>query len=378
MLEDQVHRVSPGETLTSIARQYGISTDSLLGYNQYITNPDLIFPGQVLIIPNKYRRYHIVKPGDTLASISNSFNVPISMIANINGISDVNSIKVGQAILIPMIYTVEQGDSLHSISEKLGVLTRDLQIENNLTGTNLLYPGQPLIIPFRSSTREESLNIERELEPIARRFPDTFFFRGQPGERRIALTFDDGPGRIGTNEVLDILEEHQVPASFFLLGTSMPGNSDVVRRIVAEGNTVANHSSNHVDLRTLTKEELRDELTGLENQVYDITGLRMALMRPPYGFLDDETIEEIKSLGYKIIKWSVDTKDWRDMSLDQLLINTIPNIRDGSIILMHDTLPRSATKQLLEELIHSLKPQGYTFVTVDELLGINAYKTPSS
>lgn len=375
MFEDQVHRVAPGETLTGIARLYGITLDSLLGYNQYITNPDLILPGQVVIIPGRYRRYYIVRPGDTLSAISDKFGIPVSMIANINNISDINKIKVGQALLIPEIYTVEQGDTLTGISEKLGVDIRDLQIENNLTGTNLLYVGQQLIIPFRSALREELQNIERVLGPIAMRFPDTFFFEGQPGKLEVALTFDDGPSKIGTNEVLDILNENEIPATFFLLGTSIPGNSDVVNRIVSEGNTLGNHSATHVDLRTLTGDELRNELMILENEIYDITGLRMALVRPPYGFLNDRVIEEIGNLGYKIIKWSVDTNDWRDLNADQVLINTIPNIRDGSIILMHDTLPKSATKQVLPEIILTLKSQGYTFVTVDELLGIDAYKT---
>jgi peptidoglycan/xylan/chitin deacetylase (PgdA/CDA1 family)/LysM repeat protein len=377
MFDDQVHRVAPGETLTGIAGLYGITLDTLLGYNQYITNPDLIFPGQVVIIPGRYRRYYTVRPGDTLTLISNKFGIPISMIANINGINDVNIINIGQALLIPEIYTVEQGDTLTSISEKLGVDLRDLQIENNLTGTNLLYTGQQLIIPFRSASHEELQNLERVLGPVARRFPGIFFFEGQPDGLRVALTFDDGPSKIGTNEVLDILKEHQTPATFFLLGTSIYGNSDVVKRIVSEGHTLGNHSATHVDLRTLTRDELKNELMIVENEVYDITGLRMALVRPPYGFLNDSVIEEIGDLGYKIIKWSVDTNDWRDLNADQVLINTIPNIRDGSIILMHDTLPKSATKQVLPEIILTLKSQGYTFVTVDELLGIDAYKTTS-
>jgi peptidoglycan/xylan/chitin deacetylase (PgdA/CDA1 family) len=174
--------------------------------------------------------------------------------------------------------------------------------------------------------------------------------------------------------MLDVLKRYQVPATFFLLGRNMPGNGDVVERIVAEGHTVANHSTTHPDLRRLTAEQVQNEMLTLENQIYEITGLRTALMRPPYGFVTDENIRQLQDLGYKIIKWTVDTNDWRDMDIDKVLINTMPNIRDGSIILMHDYLSQSVTKEVLPEIIHSLRSQGYTFVTVDELLGISPYK----
>ncbi len=231
-----------------------------------------------------------------------------------------------------------------------------------------------MIVPFRSTQREELVAIENELAPVAARFPGTFFYKGQPNGLRVALTFDDGPDRIETNAMLDVLKRYQVPATFFLLGRNMPGNGDVVERIVAEGHTVANHSTTHPDLRRLTAEQVQNEMLTLENQIYEITGLRTALMRPPYGFVTDENIRQLQDLGYKIIKWTVDTNDWRDMDIDKVLINTMPNMRDGSIILMHDYLSQSVTKEVLPEIIHSLRSQGYTFVTVDELLGISPYK----
>ncbi|HZK01818.1 MAG TPA: LysM peptidoglycan-binding domain-containing protein [Anaerovoracaceae bacterium] len=371
---DQVHRVVAGETLNSIAMQYGITTDSLLGYNQYITNPNLIYPGQVIIIPNRFRQSYVVRPGDTLSTISAHFGVPMPIISGINNITDSNAIEVGQILLIPVMYTVKQGDTLNNIAERLGISLRDLQIENNLSNSSVIHVGQPLILPFRSIDIEELQNIDNSLQPISKQFPGSFFYKGNPGELKVALTFDDGPSQIGTNEVLDILNSHGAAATFFLLGTNIPGNSDVVQRIVSEGHTVANHSTTHTDMRTLTQNELRNELLVTEEEVYNITGLRMALMRPPYGFINNEVIENIIGLGYKIIMWSVDSKDWRDLSPDQVLINIIPNIRDGSIILMHDTLSQSATKIVLPELIHTLKSQGYTFATVDNMLGINAYK----
>ncbi len=371
---DQVHRVSPGETLNGIARFYGITTDSLLGSNQYIVNPDLIFPGQVLIVPDTGKHAYVVRPGDTLSQIAQSFGVPTAMLANINNISNPDFLYVGQILLVPNMYIVREGDTLPQIAQSLGVSISDLMTENNLRGPQSIYPGQTLSIPSRPTGREELAALDGEMGPIAARFPETFFYKGQPNGLRVALTFDDGPDRVETNAVLDILKQYQVPATFFLLGRSMPGNSDVVERIVAEGHTLASHTTNHFDIRELTEQELRTEMLTLENEVYDITGLRMALMRPPYGFINDANIRQLRDMGYKVVKWSVDTNDWRDIDVDQVLINTMPNIRDGSIILMHDYLPESMTKEVLPEIIQSLRSQGYTFVTVDELLGIDAYR----
>lgn len=371
---EQVHRVAPGETLSGIARLYGITTDSLLGNNQYIVNPDLIFPGQVLIIPDTNMQAYVIKPGDTLSQISQQFQVPIFMLADINDIDNINLLYAGQVILIPQMYTVRAGDTLSSIAQDLGVDLADLLTENNLSPSSFIYIGQSLVVPFRPPDREELAAIENELSPVAQRFPDTFFYKGQPGGLRVALTFDDGPDRVETNAMLDILKRYRVPATFFLLGRNMPGNSQVVERIVAEGHTVANHSTTHPDLRELTEEQVRNEMLTLENEIYNITGLRTALMRPPYGFINDTNIRQLRDMGYKVIKWTVDTKDWRDMDIDQVLINTMPNIRDGSIILMHDYLAQSVTKEVLPEIIHSLRSQGYTFVTVDELIGVNPYK----
>lgn len=371
---EQVHRVSPHETLSSIASQYGVSVDSLIGNNQYIVNPNLIFPGQVLIIPDQNRQFYVVRPGDTLSEISQRFGVPISILVNVNELANADRIYVGQVLLVPKLYTVEVGDSLETIAIKLSVDVADLLIENNLSTTSPIQVGQTLVIPFRPQNREEPSAIDKALAPFVNEFPDTFFYKGQPGGLRVAITFDDGPGCPETNEMLDVLREHNVPGTFFLLGRNIPGNSDVVQRIVSEGHIVANHTTNHIDLRTLTDSQICAEMLTTENEIFEITCLRTALMRPPYGFVNSDVIEQLREMCYKIIKWSVDSNDWRDMDVDAVLINTIPNIRDGSIILMHDNLKGSVAKEVLPEIIHSLRSQGYSFVTVDELLGVDAYK----
>lgn len=370
----RVHRVGAGETLSSIAATYGITVDSLLGNNQYISNPDLIYPGQVLVIPSANRQSYIIRPGDSPALISQKFDLPVGMLMNTNGLDYNDTLYVGQILIIPKMHKVAPGDTLNSISMRFGVSPADLLAENHLNPSTPIYIGQPLVIPFQYPGQEELSALENVLSPISQRFPDTFFFEGKPNGSRVALTFDDGPNPVGTNEVLDILKKYQVPATFFLLGDNVPGNRDVVQRIIAEGHRVANHSTTHSNLSNITPEQLRNEILTTENLIYDISGLRTALMRPTYGFVNDNMIGELRDMGYKVIQWSVDTKDWRDPDADQVLINTIPDIRDGSIILMHDSLPHSAAKEVLPELIHTLRSQGYSFVSLDELLGVDAYK----
>lgn len=371
---DQVHRVAPGETLGSIAMDYGITSDTLMGHNQYITNPNMIYPGQPLIIPDKNRQYYLIRPGDTLSRISQVFGLPQSVISDINNIADVDLIDAGSILIVPKIYIIKPGDTISGISFGLNVSAKDLAVINNLNNPDLIYGGQSLIIPFKSKQREELMDIEKELNPIVDRSPDTIFYKGKPGQMKIALTFDDGPSRKGTQSILDTLKKYNVSATFFLSGSSILGNEDVLKRTISEGHMIASHTGTHPDLRKLTKENIWNELTEMENKVYDITGLRMTLMRPPYGFLDDNVALSLRDMGYKAIKWSVDTKDWQEKDIDGILINTMPNIRDGSIILMHDTLSESATNMVLPEIIRALRHYGYTFVKVDELLGINAYK----
>lgn len=370
---DQVHFVAPGETLSGIAKLYGISLDSLIGNNQYIIDPNIIFPDQVIIVPGVNRQAYVVKPGDTLSQISQNFGVPIEMLANINNIEDINLLYIDQVLLIPKIYTVKAGDTLIGISKDLGVTLEDLLVENNLSESSPIQTGQHLVVPFRPVNREELADVEKVLSPLAERFPGTFFYKGEAGSLRIALTFDDGPNIPGTNDILNILESNRVPATFFLLGSNIAGNADIVERIVSGGHTLANHSFSHKDFREQSFEELIEEMLTTENEIYNITGLRTALMRPPYGFTTDRVIEELRDLNYKVIEWSVDTNDWRYKDIDQVLIDAMPNIRDGAIILMHDAYP--VTKEVLPLIIHSLKSQGYDFATVNELLNVAAYKS---
>ncbi len=376
---DMVHRVMPGETLYIIAKSYDISTKELLEKNQYIRNPRNLVTGQVLIIPrNGYR----VQVGDTLYKISQKVDVPIVNLARMNRLQDWNNLNVGQIIYVPNIYTVKSGDTLYKIAKKLNLSMYSLSNENKGVDWNNLRIGETLNIPNRSGQMETDQDVDKILGPTANRFPNTFYYRGSTKIPKIALTFDDGPNREYTTKVLDILKEHDVKATFFILGQSTFGNDDIIKRIVNEGHTIANHSWSHPNFLNISDQEMLSNTKKLEDTLYKITGLRTALIRPPHGFVNDNDIKLFKNQNYKIVKWSVDTLDWRDKDVDKILINSIPNIKNGSIILFHDirhgniksNADKYATIKTLPELIKTLKAQGYRFTTVDNMLGIKPYK----
>jgi peptidoglycan/xylan/chitin deacetylase (PgdA/CDA1 family) len=371
---DQVHRVSPGETISAIAAGYGITADSLLANNQYIADPNRIYQGQVLIVPGADRQAYIVRPGDTLHRLSQRFGLAVALLAGMNAIEHPDRLSVGQVLRIPEVYTVRPKDTLYHISRSLGVDAAELAALNGLADIDRIFVGQRLVLPLRPSGRETLADFDRELAPLADRFPGVFFYKGRPGRRQVALTFDDGPSGVATGEILDLLGRYRVPATFFLLAGNLEGRGDILRRMAAEGHTLANHTAGHPDLRGLTPEQLAWEVGELQNRVADVTGLKTALLRPPYGFISDENLRQLSGMNYKIINWSVDSKDWRDIDRDRVLINTLPEVRDGSIILLHDAFSHAATLQAVEDIIQSLGWQGYRFVTVNELLDIEAYQ----
>lgn len=221
-------------------------------------------------------------------------------------------------------------------------------------------------------------NFKLTVSQLSKMFPGTFYLRGNGNTTKIALTFDDGPNPTYTPKVLDVLKNHNVPATFFVMGSRAERNPDIIRRIISEGHTLANHTWTHPDLRKLSKEQIISEIQRTEEVLFRITGRRTALVRPPYGGVSRDVIENLRDMNYKIINWDVDSVDWSSQDVDQILINTLPSVRDESILLFHDGggdgHSRKGTVDVLPELIFTLRMNGYEFVTVNELLKIQPYK----
>lgn len=209
---------------------------------------------------------------------------------------------------------------------------------------------------------------------IAKKNPDEVYINGSPDSKMVALTFDDGPDSIIMPQILEILKQHGVNGSFFLIGENVQKNASVVKKAYNEGNLVLSHSFSHPDLTTLTAEGIKNQLTNSESAIFKVVGKKPAIFRPPYGAVNDQVIESAKLNGDKIIIWSIDTLDWSQKEKTNIIKNVINNVRSGEIILMHCNEDKAMTAAALPEIIDTLKAEGYNIVTLDKLLNIPAYK----
>jgi peptidoglycan/xylan/chitin deacetylase (PgdA/CDA1 family) len=201
------------------------------------------------------------------------------------------------------------------------------------------------------------------------------YYQGPSDQKRVALTFDDGPDWRYTARILDILKREKVRATFFLVGRMAERRPDLVRRMVREGHVVANHTWNHPNLPRLRDEQVKQEIERTNRVIWEITGRSPVLFRAPYGSLSQRVERLIAEEGMTIVHWNVDTRDWDGRSSDQIIQTVRQQAGPGSVILQH-TAGRNLdnTVAALPQIIADLKKQGYTMVTVPELLGIPAYE----
>ena len=210
---------------------------------------------------------------------------------------------------------------------------------------------------------------------LQKQYPDTFILRGPTDQKRIALTFDDGPDPRFTEDVLNVLNQYNVSGTFFLMGSRAIAYPEIVERINNEGHVIGNHTYFHPNLvKEADIPTLEREVTRTENTLNDIIDYRTSLFRPPYGFLYNELVEKLAEMQYLIIGWSVDSLDWEEDPPEVIASNVLDNVHPGAIILMHDGADwdgdRTNTIAALRQIIPALQKQGYEFVTVPELLNV--------
>ncbi len=200
--------------------------------------------------------------------------------------------------------------------------------------------------------------------------PQSVYLHGDATDRRIALTFDDGPHPVYTAEILDILKEYEIKATFFVIGTNAEGYPDLIRREIEDGHEIGNHTYTHTRIPTISNDELCREVLSCETAI-KTNSYSPYLFRPPEGRYDSADLETLTRLGYSVVLWSVDTDDWSGASTEHI-VNAVRNeIKGGGIILCHDFLTKKChTTEALRIIIPELLEQGYEFVTVSELLGI--------
>lgn len=210
-----------------------------------------------------------------------------------------------------------------------------------------------------------------KLKKIERRH---IVFNGPKQKKRVALTFDDGPDPRFTTQILNILRENNIKATFFLIGKNVQRFPHLVKQEVDEGHAIGSHSWEHKELPKLTPQQLHEDLKKTKEEIKKASGKDILFLRPPYGAT--KGIEEkLKKEGYVIINWDVDTVDWKPGRTPQQIVDVIQKeTQPGSIILFHDAGGnRSATVSVLPQVIQQLKSKGFEFVTVDQLLEVRAY-----
>ena len=202
------------------------------------------------------------------------------------------------------------------------------------------------------------------------------YWHGDKSEKKVALTFDDGPNEPYTSEILDILKKRKAKATFFQLGKFVEDYPDVSKRVVEEGHAIGNHTYSHPDLRFESLRVIQNQLVDCEEAIFKATGIRPSIFRPPYGAKSPKIIKEAKKLGLVIIEYSVSSKGGGKTRLipEYLVKNVLSKVKNGSIILMHDGdrysqgMDRSATVKAVGIIVESLQKEGYELVTVPELL----------
>ncbi|GCE15932.1 hypothetical protein KTT_57910 [Tengunoibacter tsumagoiensis] len=193
--------------------------------------------------------------------------------------------------------------------------------------------------------------------------------QGRSDQSKIALTFDDGPYPQNTGQILDVLSLHRVHATFFVEGSEAQANPGLVRRELAAGHTVGNHSWNHPELTRLSPEQIDSQLSRANAAITRADGVTPQLMRPPYGSVNDQVKERIAAQHMTTVLWDIDTVDWKLPGVDAITNEAISKAHNGAIILMHDGGgDRSQTIQALPKIIEGLQAKGYQLVTVSELI----------
>lgn len=195
---------------------------------------------------------------------------------------------------------------------------------------------------------------------------------GNEQPKRIALTFDDGPDGTYTPLVLEVLKKQKVKATFFVVGVQIAKHEEVLKQIVEEGHTLGNHTWEHAKLTECTPEQIHEQIDKTDKALQNSVGITTKLFRPPYGAIDEQVARLVSESGYHMIKWNSDTRDWAGTPPKEMLALVKEQAKPGGIILMHSFGGKNGkldnTIEALPHIINYLRDEGYTLVTVDELL----------
>ncbi|WP_433946181.1 polysaccharide deacetylase family protein [Paenibacillus sp. SN-8-1] len=198
-------------------------------------------------------------------------------------------------------------------------------------------------------------------------------------DKVVALTFDDGPDPKQTPVILDLLEQYQAKATFFVIGNRAIQYPELLKKMFTKGHEIGNHTYNHTYFNARNSQLFDKEVTRAEESIYNATGKRSVLFRPPGGYYNKNIVTSSHNKGYQVVLWSwhQDTRDWAKPGVNRIVNKVLGNLRSGDIILMHDHVEGSSQTTLaLKTILPEIQKRGYRCVTVSELLKHQKHAEP--
>lgn len=194
----------------------------------------------------------------------------------------------------------------------------------------------------------------------------------EEADKIVALTYDDGPSKVSTAALLDVLEKHGAHATFFVNGNHALENKELISAIVEQGSEIGNHTLDHVWLSKVDEDEALRQVIGNEHLLRFLSGQEGIMpLRPPYGDINQTILDQF---NLPIVLWSADSRDWEVQDVERIKANVLSEIEDGGIIIMHDGYETSV--QATDELLAILTAQNYRVVSVSELFALNHQSMP--
>jgi peptidoglycan-N-acetylglucosamine deacetylase len=207
--------------------------------------------------------------------------------------------------------------------------------------------------------------------------PPATYFHGRVDQPYIAMTFDDGPSAENTPRLLDILKQRGIKATFFLIGENAQANPDLVKRMLAEGHEVGNHTWTHPQLSKLSDDKVKSEISRTQEAISAASGYTPTILRPPYGAITQRQKEWIeKDLKLNVIIWSVDPFDWKRPGPAVVTSRILAGAEPGAIVLSHDI--HRQTVEAMPATLDALMHKGYKFVTVSQMIALDKPKPSPS
>ncbi len=255
-----------------------------------------------------------------------------------------------------------------------------------LTATPQSQPGSGTATPVQTNTNSTSPTLPITPFPTllwqeiaALQAQNRFLYYGNQSLREVALTFDDGPSPYYTQQVLAELQQYGIKATFFCIGRQVAQYPSLVKQEYAAGNVIGNHTWSHPDLTKLSNDAILTQINTTSDAIQQAIGVRPTFFRPPYGVINANVLTQANKLGLTTIIWNDEARDWTTPGISVISSRILGLAGNGAIILLHDGGGnRSQTVAALPTIITSLRQQGYTFVTLPQMVHDLPQHPPSS